>query len=709
MTKITRFSFTLLMVLTLAVGGVFVPLHAHAQVNLNSGDDIDRLVQIIEQMARQLNAGAPIDTTTAFSSTGVPQGSVLGASTVSGNACPFSWTRNLGQNAQGFDVLKLQQFLNSDQYTRVALSGAGSPGNETTFYGPATASAVAKFQAKYRSEVLSPFGLFSPTGFFGVSSRAKANALCAGVSVPAPINDRSDDNDDRDDRNDRDDDDDDRDRDNDYRELRGDEAEVDKLDLNDAADDDIEEGREDEEVAEIEIEFEDGDVLLERFDIEFTLAGGQTEAEDEPWDVFEEVSLWLDGERIASENADDEDDWLSDERTMRLSNLDTIIREGEEETIIIAVTTQNGFDLESNDTADWEVRLADDALRVEDATGDIIRFDATDPGPATFTIEEEGAEDELRVRSSSDDPDSTTLELDSDDRSDFITVFAFDLDTEDSSNDIEVTQIRVDVDATGDGSTPTSTAFLINDAQLVIDGDEFDDVTIIHGTTGQFVFDLSDEDYFIDAGDRVTVEFELEFDALDADFEGATIEASTDADVGYEAEGADDLGSGQFDGAANGEEHTLRTTGSVLEFDSEDFDFQENTDATIDDDEGVYRLRFDVTAFEQDLYLNKNAVRGTASADAGVEYLIASGGSTVLTGTEAASLSSSAGTEGGKFKVAEGETETFTLSVVYDPASSGFFALKLNNINFTDSASGVVFSMQRAIPESDFETDEYNI
>jgi hypothetical protein len=331
--------------------------------------------------------------------------------------------------------------------------------------------------------------------------------------------------------------------------------------------------------------------------------------------------------------------------------------------------------------------------------------------PASFEVEEEGEEDELTVRSSTSDPEATTLQLEDDSKSDYETVLAFDLDTEDSINDIEVTQIRVDVTATSDGTTATTTEGIINDVKLVVDGEEFDDVTITHGTTGQFLFDLDDENFVIEAGERVTVEFKVEFKALNAGLEGATVEATVDTD-GLAAEGADDLtvAASQLSGSATGDEHTLRTQGAILEFVSSTESKDLNSDTTSGDDEGVFVVKFDVTAFESDLFINKTAASGTTMGTVGVNFLITDGSGTAV-GTSSvpeASLSATADTEGGQYKVNEGETETFTLTISYDPGASGFYGVQLYSLNFKTSAGNPV-TQQRALPAEDYETDPLSI
>ncbi len=95
--------------------------------------------------------------------------------------------RNLRVGMRGEDVRSLQIILNGDPATRVTLLGAGSPGNETDYFGPATKRALINFQEKYREEVLKPAGLTSGTGFFGEKTRLKAKALFGGVSYSKSV------------------------------------------------------------------------------------------------------------------------------------------------------------------------------------------------------------------------------------------------------------------------------------------------------------------------------------------------------------------------------------------------------------------------------------------------------------------------------------------------------------------------------------------
>jgi len=117
----------------------------------------------------------------------VLDGGSTGTVSVAGIPAGHTWSQNLTVGSKGNDVMYLQMFLNSDPATKLADSGAGSPGNETTYFGPITRAAVVKFHEKYASDILAPLGLTAGTGFFGPSSRSKINALFVTAPVaPAP-------------------------------------------------------------------------------------------------------------------------------------------------------------------------------------------------------------------------------------------------------------------------------------------------------------------------------------------------------------------------------------------------------------------------------------------------------------------------------------------------------------------------------------------
>ncbi len=78
-------------------------------------------------------------------------------------------TRGLGVGTSGEDVRCLQRYLNWAGFA-VATSGTGSVGNETQYFGPMTQDAVIRWQNANAVQVLTPLGLSTGTGFWGLVS-----------------------------------------------------------------------------------------------------------------------------------------------------------------------------------------------------------------------------------------------------------------------------------------------------------------------------------------------------------------------------------------------------------------------------------------------------------------------------------------------------------------------------------------------------------
>ncbi len=130
--------------MVLATFGATMP-SAAAQSTADLQAQIAALLAQIQALQTQLNAA--------------------GGSVSAPASCSFS--RDLTLNSTGADVKCLQQWLNANGY-QVAASGAGSAGNETSFFGPATRAALAKYQA---AKSISP-----AAGYFGPKTRASLSA-----------------------------------------------------------------------------------------------------------------------------------------------------------------------------------------------------------------------------------------------------------------------------------------------------------------------------------------------------------------------------------------------------------------------------------------------------------------------------------------------------------------------------------------------------
>jgi hypothetical protein len=97
-------------------------------------------------------------------------------------SCSYMFNTNIKLNSRGTDVMNLQKVLNMYPQTMVAESGAGSPGMETTKFGPATRAAVNKFQALHLAEL----GITAPTGNVFAGTRALLNMVCSSSVSTTP-------------------------------------------------------------------------------------------------------------------------------------------------------------------------------------------------------------------------------------------------------------------------------------------------------------------------------------------------------------------------------------------------------------------------------------------------------------------------------------------------------------------------------------------
>jgi hypothetical protein len=595
-------------------------------------------------------------------------GAGQGGTSVASGICPYTWTRDLSQGSTGADVMKLQQFLNSDLDTRVAVSGAGSVGMETEYYGPATAAAVSKMQVKYRAEILSPSNLVNPTGFFGPASRAKANAVCSvapttPTTPTTPV-----------------DEDEDEDTTTAPVTLRG-EASLDTYEIRDASETTIEEGDRAAIIGEVTLEFANGDAEISRMDVR--LSGGSSETR--PWNAFRSIQLWVDGDKVAEKRIDRRSDYLNDSNgTIRFTGLNLVAREDEELEILVAVEvagTVRGADVAGQET--WTLTIQD--IRFFDGDGVAETTSPTGQSTANFTIEEAGVNEEVRISLASNNPSSQNIIVDKTKATNGVTIFAFDLEGRNGDVDMETVVVRVD--------TPTATTTdVVSRAVLSLDGRNYTARSIRaldggestgdslklgrsenNGTTSVwYLFDI-DRNFVAEDRDRVTARLSLDIRPTGNTFTNYANATRISAAIGntekgfWEAEGGRVLVTADFTGAASGETHTLLTAGAATEFVSDSFTAEKfGTEAA----SGTIAIVLDITAIDDSVLIAEDGSNITTSLTGATS---AGAGSKVVSCTGTAAV-------GGNYTINDGQTRRCTVSVKFGQSAGNFVRLEVTAV-----------------------------
>ncbi len=533
------------------------------------------------------------------------------------------FVRDLTLGSTGSDVIALQTFLETKGTLTIPT------GVSKGYFGPLTRAAVAKYQA---INTIAP-----AVGYFGPITRANVNIDCATGTTTGNGGTTTDGD-----------------------TLSGGEASLEKFELK--SEDDAEEG-EMAHVATIEFDVEDGDVKINRMDISFEFEGDDSQADDEPWDAFDTITLKMDGKEIAEEDIDDEDDWLRDDSpfVFRLSNLKQVVKKGKTAEIEVYLTANKNVDGADTNDASWKIYVEDDGIRATDGAG-IQQYVGNDNETVTFNIDEIGEGEEIKIKSSSSDPDATTLLVDANDKSDWHEAFIFKLEAEENDIDLEELVLKMTTNGT---STYNS---VVDDVYIEIDGDESDDFKVTNGNTNAatLTFDL-DKDFTIDGDDTVEVVVFVQFKKQDKNYNDKTTTFKVET-VSIKGEGKDDV----IDTATvSGDTHTLST--SVANVTNVSWKTSESANGAT----GIIDLFFTVTAEEDDFDVLSaeimDEVNGTFATATGSVTATSKGKLTRVSGDNVATLGGNAG-----FTVNEGDTVKFR--VRYETTTAGSHEVTVESV-----------------------------
>ncbi len=443
-------------------------------------------------------------------------------------------------------------------------------------------------------------------------------------------------------------------------------------------------------VADISLQFMNGTATLDTLLLRFAESPDGVDL----WQVFESVSLWVLGDRVAEIPANTPDAYGASS-TLRFVDLDLTFEEDEEHYIVVAASLAS-----STYAAQFGKYLLEvpEVSFVDNYSATTTLTDFGDIGPGhgvVFSVTELGGET-LEFSVSSNDPDATVLVVDEDDTTEH-TIFTFRVTPEGGELYTETIGIAI--------TTPGGMIDeIIDDAQITVDGEQYRvELTTPLGTDGDSAVYIFEVDQVFEETTAYDIELMVEFeDQADNYPVPQTIFAAVteEAQAYWDVEGYDDLNPAtDFVGTVSGDTHTLRTGGLMLDIVSTDTTHFEELGY------GEFVIEFDVTAVEDDYFFTDNA--GLAGVADGIVYSIDGGtvADTVATVSSTADESIS-----GVFEVREGETETVELAVQVTPDETGIYRVALADILVTTTADGVSGVESTTITDlADFRTDYLQI
>ena len=316
----------------------------------------------------------------------------------------------------------------------------------------------------------------------------------------------------------------------------GEEGDIISIDA-EAADhaDKLRDDKKDQKAYKITVEAdEDGsDVMVERMDLRFDTSTAP--AEDDLYDIFDKITVKVDGKEVATKKVDDDSDWRgANNDTVRLTGINTVVKAGEEKDFEIYVDTQ---DLDAADMP-LPIDLTNVEVRYVDEAGITDFFSAAQS--ETITIKQPDAFDMSFSEADANDDVPTTVNL-SDDVSKQL-VFATEAEVDDAQDgtlkDLDV-KFNVNPIANGNLSDIVRRVYVYIDGQK-IDSDKTPDVdTLTGGTASDHVYHFDLDDFKAEKGHTYDVAVKVDFKELPAAQEGTTIKVKELKFMGEDEEGDD--------------------------------------------------------------------------------------------------------------------------------------------------------------------------
>ena len=552
----------------------------------------------------------------------------LGGST--STSASMTFTTDLTVGSKGAQVTALQNWLISKGFT----IAAGATGT----FGPQTKAALAAYQAAN--------GISPAAGYFGPVTRAKVNAsggtsTTGGTSTGGTSTGG----------------------------LSGAEGSIDNFKTVGASNTSLN-AADSDQVLGFEFKADGSDLQVNRVDFDFVNTSGQGTIR--PWGLFQTATLMDGNTVIGTVDASNQANWSQDGTSagvqvyrIRFDGLKDVVRMGNTADFYLKVSTQSGISNSNVGTgAVYTITLPNQGVRAVDAMGIQQYSSATVVTSATVTNTTSGS---VVLSTGSDNPQTTTVQGDTNTSTSGITVNTFTLQAKDADVMLYSLPVRV---ATSTSPANEAASSIVRTLKLYQGSTLLDTESIAVGQSATTTF--QNLNFKISQGSTVPFKIVAEINKVGGTGfpEGSAITVTVPG-TGIDVENGSNTVS--VTGAATGNAITFRSLGL-----SADSAPTTSINVTVNGNSaqqtGTFNLTFNVTAFGQDVYISSttNGFTPTQVVD----------GSNVATTTAAASLSSTADRSAlNNYVIHSGQTKSVTVSFT-KVGQGGIVQAKLSTLLF---------------------------
>jgi hypothetical protein len=499
--------------------------------------------------------------------------------------------------------------------------------------------------------------------------------------------------------------------------LEGTDGTINDVDtLSSYSSEEVGEGEEDVKVAGFDLEASnDGDIAIKSLKLNFDQTGNAAGDSDHLDDYITGVSVWMGSTKVGSADVDDfsenSDDTFS--KTITLSN--AVVKADETEAFYITVDGGNSFDSSDIDSDSWTVNVS--SIRYEDGSG-VVSTDTTtgdlgasgtgigtngtlgDGVPMNFVSFSTAADTELKLSTVSSNPEAGIVVASNTGTTDDVVLLKGKMKL-DGDSDVLLDEFPVTF-------SPTSSNFnvIASSIKLMIGNEEYSESVPSIAAAASATVTFDNLDYTIEAGD--TVEFQVLAEIADTDdfTAGATVTASVTstnrANLDVENEEGDQLAEGEKSGTVSGEALEFRANGITVSLVSTTA--TKSASDSNDADTATFTIKFKVTAVGDDVYVATTA--STAGAMNNLYAVDYSGTATVTDVSGVLVNNTDTTVTSGLYLIEEGESETFTLTVLRNgSANDDLFRAALTSIKWDDEAGDTTPDNNYTTNLDDFKTD----